>query len=117
MMDRMKNAISTFQEDEIAFVYNTFRDEFSFFNKQEMKHVIQQWKIDFHEGKINIMDEHCKTVHFNDKHYFTIVIQPIEEIPFVDPTGYLLESCFIVNGFIYYFKNKTQRDTIMNWLH
>jgi len=116
-MDRMKNAISTIQEDEVAFVYNTFHDEFSFFNKEEMTHVIQQWKTDFHEGKINIMDEHCKTVHFNGKNYSTIVIQPIEEIPFVDPTGYLLESCFIVNGFIYYFRRKSNRDKIMDWLH
>ena len=47
MMDLMKNAISTIQEDEVAFVYNTFRDEFSFFNKEEMTYVIQQWKTDF----------------------------------------------------------------------
>ena len=117
MMDLMKNAISTIQEDEVAFVYNTFRDEFSFFNKEEMTYVIQQWKTDFHEGKINISYEHCKKVHFNGKTYFTIVIQPLEEFPFVDPTGYLLESSFIVNGFIYYFRRKSNRDHIMEWLH
>jgi len=116
-MDRMKDAISTIQEDEVAFVYNTFRDEFSFFNKEEMKNVITKWKSDVQDGKINIAYEHCKKVYFNGKKYFTIVVQPVEEFPFVDPTGYFLESSFIVNGFIYYFRRKTNRNTIMDWLH
>ena len=115
----MKNAISTLHRDtEIAFVYNTLRDEFSFFNKEEMARVVNQWKTDIRCGDIAIAPEQCATAYFNGKKYYTLVVQfTKEDIP-IDPTGYVWEnSSFIVNGYIYYFRRHSNRDHIVHWLH
>jgi len=115
----MTNAISTLQRDtEIAFAYNVYRDEFSFFNKKDMTTNIKKWKKEIHNRKINIGYENCATAIIDGKTYYTFVIQyPNDDIP-IDPTGYYWHgSSFIVNGIIYYFRRRTNRDNIIQWLN
>lgn len=113
----MKNAIATLDRDsEIAFAYNVYRNEFSFFNKKDMVTNIKQWKEDIRQHKLNIGYENCATAYFNGKKYYTFVLQ-YENVP-IDPTGYCWEnSSFVVNGFIYYFRRRSNRDIIIQWIN
>jgi len=89
----------------------------SVMNNEEIKVQAKMWKKQRKQGKIEIHDYNNTTQKIDGKEYYTLVVQPADlETAVIDPLG-LLKVGLMVSGYIYVFKNKTNRDIIFKYVN
>ena len=73
------------------------------------------WRKQRKEGVIQIIEYNNRTYDVDGKEYYSLVVQPSAFCE-LDPLG-LLKIGLMVSGFVYVFKNKTNRDIIYEYVN
>ena len=108
------------KDDSVIFLHRElFRKHtmLSVMNNKELKVQAKMWRKQRKAGLIQIQDYNNKTYDVDNKEYYTLVVQPADlDTADIDPLG-LLTIGLMVSGFVYIFKNKTNRDLIFDYVN
>lgn len=108
------------KDDNVIFLHHELYHKtgmLSVMNNKETKDQAKIWRKQRKQGKIEIHDYNNTTQKIDGKEYYTLVVQPTDlETADIDPLG-LLKVGLMVSGYIYVFKNKTNRDIIYNYVN
>ena len=112
--DQFIEVIKASSPSDIAFAFLHKINRFSLYNNSDMQLVMQDWKESAKQGKITVLECNNKTREINGKDFYilTITLQPNTEM--VDPIGLALN--FMVNGWVYVFRRKSNRDAVFNYV-
>lgn len=73
----------------------------------------------FKEHKIQVLDDNLSEHIYNDKKWYSLTIQTIDKTGEIT-TNICIGSCeifnYIINGYVYYYKNKFDRDNAYKYL-
>jgi hypothetical protein len=108
------------KDDSVIFLRQaTFHKDkmLSVMNNKELKVQAKMWRKQRKEGLIQIQEYNNKTKDVDGKEYYSLVVQPTDlDNADIDPLG-LLKIGLMVSGFVYVFKNKTNRDIIYEYVN
>jgi len=103
---------------ETCFYYHRGAKEAMWATNEDMREQAKSWKNQMKKGdKLQFLEANCQTKLINGEEWHILVCgHETKDLGF-DPLGMGFDDCqFIVSGFIYFFKNKENRDTIFKWL-
>ena len=116
MINKFETELEPQMDDkDIAFYWNNVWKGFCLLNKKECNEFMKSFKYPFNSGKVNISEENNKTFKIKGKEWHILVIQsPL--LVRIDPSGFLFdETTFLIEGYIYLFKHKENRDQIFEY--
>jgi hypothetical protein len=99
----------------VCFTYHHYQEELNWLDPNEYTEQMKQYRKNFKEGKIIVREQNNTEQKINDVSWYSLVIQ--------DVNGYI-GSCsgslklfgFLVDGFVYWYPNKQNRDNMYKWL-
>jgi hypothetical protein len=113
-MKLLRNTFNRWETTDIAFSCIHDILQLSVFNDAEMKQQMTLWKDLAKRGKIDLLDENNITETIDGKEYHFLTITPTTEDTITDPIG--LAIGFIVNGYMYGFRHKDNRDAVFKYV-
>jgi hypothetical protein len=101
---------------DLCFTFVESVNEFSLFNKSELQNLMGLLKILATDKQISVMKENNHTVKIKGITYYILIVNSDSEN--MSKAGLLLFDNFsiMVDGTIYIFKHKTNRDNIFNYI-
>ena len=103
---------------ECFFYHHKQTDQIMWGNKEEMTTEMKMWKQLRKDGILQMLEKNCKTKVIDGQTYYILVLQQlkngVQEPVGIDMLG--VGYGFMVDGFIYHFKSKTNRDLVFNWV-
>jgi len=101
---------------DICWTYGRIKKRCCLLNKREMEIQMKSWRKLARDGKIKIEKFNDRSKTINDKEYHFFVVQTTNDNDTMfDPIGCSLYG-FIVSGYIYSFKNKSNRDKVREYV-
>lgn len=114
-----KSSYPTWNKNEVMMSYFASGNCFNFQNKTQTQKQIKLWRRLAMEGKIKIANYNNKTKIINGVEHYILVVQPYKDGQFTytcfDPMGLFILG-EMVNGFIYLFKSKENRNKIVEYV-
>jgi len=104
---------------ETCFYYHRGAKEAMWATNEDMREQAKLWKKAMKAGdQLQFLEANCQTKLINgEEWHFFVCGHQTKDLGF-DPLGMGFDDCqFLVSGFIYFFKNKENRDTIFQWLN
>lgn len=101
------------------FTYNQHFNEWQWLNFDNYKKQFKMFKTLYKNKKIVVQEENNNQHELNSHIWYSLVIQPINDEDEVEANiclGSVQMFKYMVSGFVYYFKNKTDRDNAYNYL-
>jgi|TARA_R110002153_G_C13084139_1_gene474706 hypothetical protein len=98
--------------------YHRELKDVGFNNKALVTADMKNWRKLRKQGKVEMLEgnnlDDCK---INGKTFYTLVVQTPNETMGLDPTGMGWDDrSFLVDGYIYYFQKKVNRDMVYNYV-
>jgi len=103
---------------ETCFYWHRGAKEAMWATNEDMREQAKMWKNAMKSGdQLQFLEANCQTKLINGEEWHILVCgHKTKDLGF-DPLGMGFDDCqFLVSGFIYFFKNKENRDTIFKWL-
>ena len=116
-LDLVKRAVNNIRENEICFFWHVNTEVVGYNNSEIMRDNLKTWKQQKKQGILKIQEANNRTFEINGKKYYALVVQDtdMEKNPPIDPLAFGLG--FHVSGLVYFFKNKKNRDAIVEYLN
>ena len=113
-MKLLRNTFKIWAKTDLAFSCIHDILQLSVFNDAEMKDQMLLWKDLAQRHKITVLDGNNFTKAIDGKEYHFLTITPTTEDTMIDPIG--IAVGFIVNGYIYGFRRKENRDAVFKYV-
>jgi hypothetical protein len=115
-MDAYSRLERMITDTDVCFTFVEHVNEFSLYNKSELQNLIQLMKLLATDKQISVMKENNHTVKIKGITYYILVVNSDSEN--MSKAGLLLFDNFslMVDGTIWIFRNKTNRDNIFNYI-
>jgi hypothetical protein len=106
------------QRDEICMFYHRELKNIAFNNKAFVTEDMKSWRKLRKQGKLEMLEgNNSNDCKINGKQYYTLVVSSPDGRMGFDPTGMGWDDIsFIVDGYIYYFQKKVNRDMVYNYV-
>ena len=121
---KLSTVIDNRDPTDIVFFWHHVNKDYCCGNKDEWKGEMKRFRKQRKEGTLTILEANNKTKvlgnkYLNSKTFYFMVIQDPDENknPQCDPMGLAVkDGAFIVSGWIYAFKSKTNRDASYKYI-
>ena len=103
---------------EICMFFHRGANDMSYYNKAQLAREAERWRDLQREGNVELLECNNKDeVFIKGKHFYIFVVQHKGKEVGLDKTGMGWDDrTFLVDGFIYYFEDKFQRDTVYKYV-
>jgi len=110
----LRNLFRNWASTDIGFscIHDTL--QLSVYNDAEMRGQMLLWKDLAKQGKIGVLECNNYTNQVHDKEIHFLTITPRNNTAMIDPIG--IATGHMVNGYIYGFRRKTNRDAVFNYV-
>tara|TARA_R110000822_G_scaffold40112_1_gene109464 strand:- start:369 stop:902 length:534 start_codon:yes stop_codon:yes gene_type:complete len=97
--------------------YSREAEDMGYNNKEFVRMEMKNWCKLRKQGKIEMLEENNLDCKINGRQYYVLVIQCPNECVGIDPTGLGWDDgCCFVDGYIYYFQKKVNRDMVYKYV-
>ena len=112
------SAIDDKRRGEICMFFHRKANDMSYYNKEQVNKQAEMWHDLKQQGKVEILECNNKDdVFIKGKHFYILVVQHQGVEVGMDKTGFSWDDrTFLVDGFIYYFEDKFNRDTVYKYV-
>ena len=113
--DKYFEIVNNIDETDICVYYVDLMNDWYRANITELKIIVKQWKNDAEKGHLSMIIENNHTKTIQGVEWHILVVQSEGLGPAIG--GFVFDSPYMVNGWVYMFKSKYTRDTIFNWIN
>lgn len=116
-LELVQSAVNNIRENEICFFWHFNTEVVGYNNSEIMRGDLKTWKQLQKQGMLTVLEANNRTFEINGKKYYALVVQDtdMDKNPPIDPLAFGLG--FVVSGLVYFFKNKKNRDVIVEYLN
>mgnify|MGYP003674386974 CR=1 FL=1 len=115
--ERLQRAASDKKRGEICMFYHREAEDICFNNKEFVEVDMKNWRKSRKQGKVRMLEGNNRDCKINGRQYYVLVLQSANGLFGIDPTGMGWDDTnFGVDGYIYYFQKKVNRDMVFNYV-
>jgi len=117
--DKYNYAMKMKESSDLCLFFHHDNKDFGVLNKQELEQQMRYWKKEAKAKKLQIREHNNQTKIVDGKEWHILVIQPYNDDKLSDYNPCLFGALvlnFMVQGYIYAFDNKNNRDMIYEYV-
>jgi len=121
MRDLLRHSAANIQPNELCIAWHRHERHAFWGGKKSLEQDMRNWRKAKRQNKIYINPEESREVNINGKPWHILIVQEgtpenTHQIGY-DPLGFGIDDKIIlVDGMIYFFKNKANRDMIVDYV-
>jgi len=118
VMSNLREASADKRRGEICMFYHRVSNDIGFYDKEQVNQSMLNWRRLRKQGKVLMLEDNNKDdCKINGKQYYVLVLGSPNGGFGMDPTGLGWDDRqFLVDGHIYYFQKKANRDMVYKYV-